>query len=88
MSNILDQICKDIDLYPYVKQNKSKREVTGAFCAIYLKWLGPNHVNITASEAESMVQMPMYDGKKKALNWEKYVAQHVKHHTILGFIME
>ena len=49
--------------------------------------LGPNHVN-AASEAEMALQMSMYDGKKKALNWEKYVAWHVKYHIILGNLME
>ena len=31
---ILDQICKDKDLYQYVKQHKSKRDMRGAFYAI------------------------------------------------------
>ena len=34
------------------------------------------------------LQMSRYDGKRKAWNWEKYVAQHVKYHTILGNLME
>ena len=50
--DILDQICKDIDLYKYVKQHKSKRYGTGVYYAIHSEWLGPNHVNATASEAE------------------------------------
>ena len=29
--DILDQICKDTDLHPYVKQHKSKRECKGHF---------------------------------------------------------
>ena len=32
--------------------------------------------------------MSMYDREKKAWNWEKYVAQHVKYHIILGNLME
>ena len=51
---ILDQICKDTDLYPYVKQHKSKRDGRGAFYAIHSRWLGSNHVNATASEAENV----------------------------------
>ena len=82
--DILDQICKDTDLYPFVKQHKSKRDGKGAFYAICSRWLGPNHVNTTASEANLMSQMSMYDGEKKAWNWKKYVAQHVKYHIILG----
>ena len=69
--NILDQICKDTDLYPYVKQHKFKRDGTGAFYAIHSKWLGPNHVNVTASEAEMALQASTYDGEKKTWNWEK-----------------
>ena len=30
----------------------------------------------------------MYDGRKKAWNWEKYVAQHIKYHMILGNLMK
>ena len=41
---------------------------------IHSRWLGPNYVNTTASEAELAFQMLMYAGGKKAWNWEKYVA--------------
>ena len=33
--DILDQICKDTDLYPCVKQHTSKRDGRGAFYAIH-----------------------------------------------------
>ena len=59
------------DLYPYVKQHESKRDDRGAFNAINSRWIGPNHVNMTASaEAEAALQMLMYNGEKKARNWE------------------
>ena len=45
--DILDQIYKEIDLYPYVKQQKSNRDGKGAFYVIHSRWLGPNHVNMT-----------------------------------------
>ena len=35
-----------------VKQHKSKWDGRGAFYAIHSRWLDPNHVNMTASEAE------------------------------------
>ena len=70
--DILDQICKDTDLYPCVKQHKSNRGSRGASYAIHSRWLGLNHVNATASEAKMALQT--YDGQKKAWNWEKYVA--------------
>ena len=34
------------------------------------------------------LQTSKYDGEKKAWNWEKYVAWHVKYHIILGNLME
>ena len=43
--DILDQICKDTDLYPHVKQHKSKRDGKEAFHDIHFRWLGLNHVN-------------------------------------------
>ena len=46
--DILDQICRDTDLYPYIKQHKSKRDHRGAFYAIHSRWLGLNNVNATA----------------------------------------
>ena len=64
--DILNQIFKDSDLYPYIKQHKSNRNGRGAFYAIHSRLLGPNHVNATASEAEMALQMSMYDGEKKA----------------------
>ena len=45
---ILDQNCKDTDLYPHNKQHKSKRNSRGTFYAIHSRWLGLNHVNLTA----------------------------------------
>ena len=48
----------------------------------------PNHINVTALEDKLILQMFMYDGEKKAWNWEKYVAQHVEYHNALGNLME
>ena len=86
--DILDQICKDTELYPYVKQHESKRDGRGAFYAIHSRWLGQNHVNATASEAWMAVPTSTNDREKVAWNWEKYVACHVKYHIILGNLME
>ena len=64
--DILDQLCKDTDLYLYVKQHKSKRNGGGAFYAIHFKWLGLSPVNATASEAKMALQMSTYYTEKKA----------------------
>ena len=48
------------------------------FYAIHSRWLDPNLVNATASEAELALQMSMYDEEKNLWKWKKYVAQHVK----------
>ena len=50
--DILDQICKDTNLYPHVKQYKSKRDCRRAFCVGHFTCLGLNHMNGTASETE------------------------------------
>ena len=57
-----------------MSNSKFKRDGRGAFYAIHSRWLGPNHVNATASEAEMALQTSTYDGKKKAWNLEKYAA--------------
>ena len=49
---ILGQICKDTNLYPYVKQLKSKRNDRGAFYAIHSRWLGLKHANATELEVK------------------------------------
>ena len=51
--DILDQIYKDTDLYSCFKQHKSKMNDRGAFYAIHSRWLGPNHINATASKAKA-----------------------------------
>ena len=61
----MDHNCKDTDLYPYDKQHKSKRDGRGAFHAIHFRWLGLNHVDATASEAELALQMPTCDGERR-----------------------
>ena len=81
--DILDQICKDTNLYQYVKQHKLKRDGRGAFYAIHSMWIGLIHVNAIASEAKIALQMSTYDKEKRA--WKgKFVACHVKYHIILG----
>ena len=50
--DVLDQICKDTDLYSYLKQQQSKRNGRRAYYTIHSRWFGANHVNMTASEAE------------------------------------
>ena len=62
--DIFDQINKDTDLYPYVKQHKSKREGRGAFYVIHSRWLVPNHNKTTESKAELALQISTYDGEK------------------------
>ena len=61
----LDQFCKDIDLYPYIKQHKSNRDGRGAFHATHSRWLHQNLVNATGSKAKLTLQISTYDGKKK-----------------------
>ena len=55
--DIFDQICKDTNLCPYVKQHKSNTDGYGAFFAIHSRWLCPNCVNATASEVEAVLHM-------------------------------
>ena len=66
IKNQMCWICKDTDLYPYVKQHQSKRNGRGVYYAIQSRWLSPNHVNATAPEAKMALQMSTYDGEKKA----------------------
>ena len=68
--DILDKICKNTNLYPYLKHHKSKRNRRGAYYAIYSRWLSLNHVNVIASEAKMILQMSTYDGKKAISSWE------------------
>ena len=60
-----------------MKQHKSNRDGRGAFYAILSRWLGQNHVNDKASEAEMVLQMLTYDGDKRTWNWEMYEAHLV-----------
>ena len=64
--DILDQDCKVNVLYPNVKQHKSKMDSRGAFYAIYSRWLGPIHVNITGSKTKLAFQMLTYSDEKNA----------------------
>ena len=82
--DIWDQIWKDTDLYPYVKQHKSKRDGWGVYYAIHC----PNHVNATASEVEMALQTSTYDAEKKAWNWEKYVTGNIKYCFIIENLKE
>ena len=55
--DILDQICKGTDLYPYVKEHKPKKDGRGAYYAIHSQSLSSIHINVTASEAKMALQM-------------------------------
>ena len=68
--------------------DQCKRDGKVAFYVIHSRWLGPNYVITIALEAAMALQMSAYEGGKRAWNWEKYVACHVKYHIILGNLME
>ena len=86
--DILDKICKDTEPYPNVKELKFKRDSRVAFYAIHSRWLWPNHVNTTVSEAEAAFQTSTHEREKKAWKWEKYASWYIKYHTILENLME
>ena len=81
--DIFDQVCNDSDLYPYFKQFKLKYDGRGTFYSIYARQLGTNHANVTASEAEAVLQILTNNSKKKAWNQEKYLSHHLNYHVIL-----
>ena len=67
---ILDLICKDTDLYPYVKKFKMCHDGTGLYYTIYFRWLNPNHMISMALEAKAALQTLTYDREMKIWNWE------------------
>ena len=69
---ILGQICKDTDLYPCFKQHKSKRKAEVFFCNPF-QVVRPKPCQCNSIRNDCFTDV-MYDGDKKAWNWEMYVA--------------
>ena len=67
----------------YVKKYKVRMDYQEALCAIHQQFLGPNHVNATASEAENSLQTSTYDSERKSWNQEKFVSHPIKFHITL-----
>ena len=54
--DILNQICKDKDLYPYVKKFKTSYDEQGAYYSIHSRWLSPNPMGLMASDTQTAHQ--------------------------------
>jgi hypothetical protein len=65
---------RDEKCWTYVKPFQRARDGRGAFMALHTHYLGANHVNNMASEAESKLAKAMYHGEKRRYNFESYIS--------------
>jgi hypothetical protein len=70
----LSEMTRDEKCWTYVKPFQRARDGRGAFMALHTHYLGANHVNNMASEAESRLAKAMYHGEKRRYNFESYIS--------------
>jgi hypothetical protein len=58
-----------------------------AYQLLYAHYLGTNNAGNMAGEAEFMLNMVQYHGKKCQWNFEKYALMHLRQHLILETLM-
>ena len=77
--DILDQICKDMDLQP-TSNSTSSNKMVESHSMLSTPWLGHNYVIVTESEAKAGFQTLTCNFEVKAWNWKKHVSHHAKYH--------
>jgi hypothetical protein len=70
----LSEMTRDEKCWTYVKPFQRTCDGRGAFLALHTHYLGANHVNNMASEAESKLAKAMYHGEKRRYNFESYIS--------------
>jgi hypothetical protein len=70
----LSEMTREEKCWTYVKPFQRARDGRGAFLALHTHYLGANHVNNMASEAESKLAKAMYHGEKRRYNFESYIS--------------
>jgi hypothetical protein len=68
------EMTRDEKCWTYVKPFQRTRDGRGAYLVLHTHYLGANHVNNMASEAESRLAKAMYHGKKRRYNFESYIS--------------
>jgi hypothetical protein len=81
---ILSKMTRDKTCWTYVKQGQRNKDGRVAFMALYDHYLGPNHMNHEAAQAEATLNRLTYQGEKKRFNFEVYATAHAEQHTILN----
>ena len=74
-----------MNMNAYFKHKTEEEKQGWLSCGFWhpLQFLSPKHVDGKAAEAERKLQTSHYDGEKKQWYWEKHVAFHKEHHTII-----
>ena len=67
-----------------VKKTRNGHLTYQLLCAYYL---GPNNLGNMAGEAENMLTLARYNGKKRQWNFKKYALMHLRQHLILEALM-
>ena len=80
---MLDLLCRESDLNPYLKKQKAKTVWLRGYLCHLSAIARPNHINAITSESENALQVSTYDCEKKGWNWEKLVSCNVKYHVSL-----
>jgi hypothetical protein len=80
----MSEICQDDKSWTYVKPFQRSRDGRGAYRALHTHYLGLNHVNNMANEAESKLARASYDGEKKRYNFESYISTLNEQFSVLN----
>ena len=80
---IFSKMFTDMDAFVYVKQRRGTQDSQAVFFNVHKHFLYPDHMARQAAGAERKVQNSHYDGERKTLDWEKYVALHKELHIIM-----
>jgi hypothetical protein len=78
---VLSEMTRDKKCWTYVKP--FQHNGCCAFLALHMHYLGANHVNNMASEAESKLAKAIYHGEKCRYNLESYILAMNKQFQIL-----
>jgi hypothetical protein len=67
--DIMSNICGKHSCFVYIKPDLRTRNGRDAYMLLFDHFLGPNNVGNMASEAETKLTSPLYNGEKKRFTW-------------------
>jgi hypothetical protein len=82
--DVLNTMCRELTSATYIKPAACTHDGRMAYKGLHDHYLGPNNVDVMATEAEKKLATASYRGEQKRWNFERYASLHAEQHLVLN----